>query len=100
MTAADPFNYEQIPCDPIEQVFAVPGKPIIVFAGPSKLVAYGEKGLLWSTTSIFNDQLEILDVTADNIHGRAWDAKFKKHVVFVVCVDSGDCQMSRKRSKC
>lgn len=99
VTAADPFNYQKIPCEPIEQVFAIPGKPIIVFASSTKMVAYGEEGLLWSTPLFSNEQWEILKVTADSIFGRAWDAEIKKQVEFVVRVDSGDCQMSKNADR-
>ena len=84
-----PGDVEIIRSLPIQEVFAIPGKPILVFADYTELEAYGEGGFLWRTERLAWDGLKVTEVTAETIRGMAWDSPANREVPFAVDTESG-----------
>ena len=84
-----PGGYEIIRSLPIQQVFVVPGKRVLVFADYTELEAYGGSGFLWRTERLSWDGLKVTEVTAEAIRGTAWDSPANREVSFSVDTESG-----------
>lgn len=84
-----PGDVEIIRSIPIEDVIAVPGKRVLVFADYTELEAYGGGGSLWRTERLSWDGLKITKVTAEVIRGTAWDSPANRDVAFSVDTETG-----------
>lgn len=70
----EPDRFERLPAAPLRGIARVPEREIVVFWGFQDLVAYGPDGMLWWLQRLSEDDLEILRIERDGIHGTAWDA--------------------------
>lgn len=84
-----PGDFEVIRSIPIQEIFAVPGKRVLVFADYTGLEAYGGSGFLWRTDRLSWDGLKVTEVTAHVIRGTAWDSPANREVPFAVDPESG-----------
>lgn len=75
VTAASPNAWEPVNEIPIVDIRAVPGAGLVVFAGQTDLIAYGERGVSWRTKRVAWDGLRILAVDDRAIIGEYWDLR-------------------------
>lgn len=84
-----PADYQIIEAYPIQDVRAIPGLDLLVFADYTDLVAYGAEGRRWVSQRVSWDGITILRADRHGIVGRGWDATKEQEVGFFVDVHSG-----------
>jgi len=84
-----PERWETVRSIPIKSVLSIPQYSVLIFVDYTRLSAYGEKGLLWVTTDLSWDGLQITSVDGNKVQGTGWDAPQDSEVVFVVDIKDG-----------
>lgn len=70
--ADEPTSWEPVGAVPITNVLPLPSKRLLVLATFTRLVAYGETGVKWTTKRLSSDGLQISSTTDSAIHGTCW----------------------------
>lgn len=89
VAADDPQKWEKIRVHPILDVRAVPERNLLIVSDFTRLAAYGNKGLLWTSPRVCWDQLKIAHVTGDTIEGTGYDPVNRCRSDFVVDLQTG-----------
>jgi hypothetical protein len=87
--ADDPGVWQEVPCEPVDDVVCSPEAGLILFADFTHLVAYGPDGMAWKTKRLSWDGLKITEVTRERIRGVAWDPFVDQEVDFLVDTRTG-----------
>lgn len=89
VSANDPLAWEEVSGIPITDVREILEVGLVVFANHTKLLAYGEDGLVWRTRRLAWDGLKITEVNNRSITGEYWDIRDEDTRTFKVDVATG-----------
>jgi len=84
-----PSQWEEIQIRPILDIRSVPEHNILIFSDFTRLMAYGDKGLIWRSPGVCWDELKIGNVTRDMIEGTGYDPTNLSESRFVVDTRTG-----------
>lgn len=93
----DPHKCVIVPSFPVKHVRRIPGRDILLFVDLDHLTAFGPKGLLWETSQVSWDGIELIDLSSTSIRGKGWNAAEHRDVEFVVDCDTGTTQGGANR---
>ena len=92
----EPRSFEEVRAIPIKRVLPIGDPPALIFVTFTRLVAYGPRGLMWTTNDLSWDGLDILEAGSGRIRGTAWDSPGARKVPFLVDARSGETQGGAK----
>jgi hypothetical protein len=87
--ADDPRVWQEVPCEPIDDVVLSREAGLILFTDFDHLIAYGPDGLAWETERTSWDGLWVTEVTREHVRGVAWDPFVEREVEFLVDTRTG-----------
>jgi hypothetical protein len=67
--ADEPERWERVPVTPVLDIRSVPEYGLLVLADFTRLVAYGNQGLVWQSPRLCWDGLKVVAVSSDRIEG-------------------------------
>jgi hypothetical protein len=74
---------------PVVEVHSAPSHRLLLFVGFHAVAAWGGDGLAWQTPRITWEGLTITGLSADKLHGQAWDMPRDREVPFEVDLRTG-----------
>ncbi|HXB91720.1 MAG TPA: hypothetical protein VNU72_05505 [Puia sp.] len=89
VSANCPREWDSVECMPVMDVKTSVEHKIIIFASYTHLVAYGEKGIRWTTVRLSFDGLTITGLAEDIIQGRYYDIRSGRLEDFKVSLKDG-----------
>jgi hypothetical protein len=84
-----PATSSHINLRPVVEVHAAPSTRVLLFVGFHAIAAWGEQGLAWQTLRLSWEGLTISGISADTVHGQAWDMPRDQEVAFEVNLQTG-----------
>lgn len=88
----NPDSFISVKSCPAIHAVPVPSRNLMLFHDYTEIVAYSENGLVWETSRISWDGIEINEVSETAILGKSWDAPNEQHVHFSVDLTDGSHQ--------
>lgn len=70
-TAAAPLQYQEVPVIPVTDLRAIPAQSLLVFSSFTSVMGWGGNGMVWKSSRLSLDGLEITGVDDDYVSGRA-----------------------------
>lgn len=90
ISVIDPSMSSLIGVFPILEVHVLLEEQLLLFVNFTHIVAYGVKGIAWSTERLSWDGLKVVKITSRFIEGIAWDAPSEQEVGFTVDLKTGE----------
>lgn len=71
--ASDPARWEKLEVFPVTHAIPVPEAGLVVFADFTRLSAFGQNGVAWTSPSLCWDALKIMSIDSQKIEGVGYD---------------------------
>jgi hypothetical protein len=84
-----PNAWQQMRVRPIIDVRVLPEHRMLLLADYTKLIALGNGGVLWESSSLCGDDLQILRVTSEAVEGIGYDPAIPGESRFLVDIKTG-----------
>lgn len=86
---SEPNAWHQVRVSPIIDVRILPEHRVLLLAGFTKLIACGNRGVLWESSNLCGDELKILRVTSEAVEGSGYDPAKAGEARFAVDIKTG-----------
>jgi hypothetical protein len=81
--------WQQVRVRPIIDLRVLPEHRMLLLADYTKLIALGNGGVLWESSSLCGDDLKILRVTSEAVEGIGYDPAHSNDLRFAVDIKTG-----------
>jgi len=79
----------QLPLKPVAEIRVAAEAGLLLFAGFHKVMAWGSNGLVWETSRLSWEGLQLGEIDGHTLHGTGWNMPTDKEVPFTVDLRTG-----------